>query len=225
MFCEWQSFTIHSLRGSGCCLPKIGPYYAPWQERWHRGAWDLPLKAWRLTLFTAFWSGFWLRQEAKEQFQTMRASYEVQRIVLAADPDLWYCIDTVLQYYLRLSPEYVCDRSWRSNLNREKLERLKVLKRQGASVASAAFSRLHLAWLLSQDAPPSPESTPEDENDAQNETPKEDPEVPAPDAENTEVRNDFKNDKTTRAQKARQNKTTPRNNGLAGSEASSGFKR
>ena len=34
-------------------------------------------------------SGFWLRrQEAKEQFQTMRASYEVQLIVLAADPDL-----------------------------------------------------------------------------------------------------------------------------------------
>jgi hypothetical protein len=38
--------------------------------------------------FHSVLSGFWLRQEAKEQFQTMRASYEVQRIVLAADPDL-----------------------------------------------------------------------------------------------------------------------------------------
>jgi hypothetical protein len=38
--------------------------------------------------FHSVLSGFWLRQEAKEQFQTMRASYEAQRIVLAADPDL-----------------------------------------------------------------------------------------------------------------------------------------
>ena len=105
-------------------------------------------------------------------------------------------------------------------MNKEKLERFRVLKRQGAPIASVAFPRLRLAELLLQDAPPSPESTPEDENDAQNETPKEDPEVPAPDAENTEVRN-FKNDKTTKARKPR---LDPRNNELPGSGASSEFK-